>query len=161
MKRNLLALLSLVAVATLAGCALFYPHANDGVTPADSMSPTPTDSASASPSPTVSESPTPTKQVAKPRLMYFEIDAAAQVLLLIGEVSNVTENGGYCTLTFYSGNTPLAQEKVQAEENVSTTQCYPARIPLSKLPKGTGQVVVSYESEGWAGSSDKTEVIIP
>jgi hypothetical protein len=52
-------------------------------------------------------------------------------------------------------------EKVSAEHNVTTTQCFPVLIPLSKVPKGIGQVVIGYESEKYQGESEKFEVIIP
>lgn len=159
MKRTLLIVTTLVAAATLTGCALFYPNLGSNETPSDPMDPSPTSSET---TPTPTDTPTPTvtpKELAKPRVVFYEI--AGNNLQVVGEVVNFAEDGGQCTVTFYSGNTPLAMATVSAEHNVSTTQCFPASIPLSKLPKGTGEVVVSYESEKYAGESPRFEVIIP
>jgi len=82
-------------------------------------------------------------------------------LQIIGEVVNFAEDGGECIITFYSGNTPIVMERVPAEHNVSTTQCYPLTTALSRLPKGMVDVVIGYESAKYAGESEKLQVIIP
>jgi hypothetical protein len=159
MKRTLLIATTLVAVATLTGCALFYPNLGSNETPSDPMNPSPTAS---EPTPTPTESETPTaapKELAKPRLLFYEI--AGSDLRVIGEVVNFAEDGGECIITIYSGNTPIILERVPAEHNVSTTQCFPLTTALSRLPKGIVEVVIGYESEKYAGESEKTEVIIP
>jgi hypothetical protein len=159
MKRTLLIATILVAVATLTGCALFYPNLGSNETPSDPMNPSPT-SSEASPTPTESESPTTApKELAKPRLLFYEI--AGSNLQVIGEVINFAEDGGECIITFYSGNTPIIMERVPAEHNVSTTQCFPLTTALSRLPKGMVDVVIGYESAKYAGESEKFEVIIP
>jgi hypothetical protein len=159
MKRILLIATTLVAVATLAGCALFYPNLGSNETPSDPMNPTPT-SSEASPTPTESESPTTApKELAKPRMLFYEI--AGSNLQVIGEVINFAEDGGECIITFYSGNTPIIMERVPAEHNVTTTQCFPLSTALSRLPKGIVEVVIGYESAKYAGESEKFEVIIP
>lgn len=159
MKRTLLIATTLVAVATLAGCALFYPNLGTNETPSDPMNPSPSAS-EASPTPTESESPTAApKELAKPRLLFYEI--AGTDLRVIGEVINFAEDGGECIVTFYSGNTPIVMERVPAEHNVSTTQCFPLTTALSRLPKGIVEVVIGYESAKYAGESEKFEVIIP
>jgi hypothetical protein len=159
MKRTLLIATTLVAVATLTGCALFYPNLGSNETPSDPMNPSPSAS-EASPTPTESESPTTApKELAKPRLLFYEI--AGSNLQVIGEVINFAEDGGECIITFYSGNTPIIMERVPAEHNVSTTQCFPLTTALSRLPKGMVDVVIGYESAKYAGESEKFEVIIP
>jgi hypothetical protein len=159
MKRTLLIVTTLVAIATLAGCALFYPNLGSNETPSDPMDPSPT-SSEATPTPTESESPTTApKELAKPRLLFYEI--AGSNLQVIGEVINFAEDGGECIITFYSGNTPIIMERVPAEHNVSTTQCFPLTTALSRLPKGIVEVVIGYESAKYAGESEKFEVIIP
>jgi hypothetical protein len=80
---------------------------------------------------------------------------------VVGEVLNFAENGGECIVTFYSENTPVVLERVPAEANVSTTQCFPLTISLSRLPKGKIDLVVSYESDRYEGQSEVTEVVIP
>jgi hypothetical protein len=159
MKRILLIVTTLVAVATVAGCALFYPNIGSTETPSDPMNPSPTTS---EPSATPTESETPTaapKELAKPRLLFYEI--AGTDLRVIGEVINFAEDGGECIVTFYSGDTPIVMKRVPAEHNVSTTQCFPLTTALSRLPKGVIEVVIGYESAKYAGESEKFEVIIP
>jgi hypothetical protein len=159
MKRTLLIVTTMVATATLTGCALFYPNLGTNETPSDPMNPSPTAS-EASPTPTESQSPTAApKELAKPRLLFHEI--AGSDLRVIGEVINFAEDGGECIITIYSGNTPIIMERVPAEHNVSTTQCFPLTTALSRLPKGIVEVVIGYESEKYAGESEKFEVIIP
>lgn len=158
MKRTLLITTTLVAVAALAGCALFYPNLGSNETPSDPMDPSP--SASVTPTPTASETPTAArKELAKPRVLFYEI--VGTNLQIIGEVVNFAEDGGECIITFYSGNTPIVMERVPAEHNVSTTQCFPLTTALSRLPKGMIDVVIGYESEKYAGESEKLQVIIP
>jgi hypothetical protein len=158
MKRTLLITTTLVAVATLAGCALFYPNLGRNETPSDPMDPSPT--ASVTPTPTASETPTATpKELAKPRVLFYEI--VGTNLQIIGEVVNFAEDGGECIITFYSGNTPIVMERVPAEHNVSTTQCFPLTTALSRLPKGIIDVVIGYESEKYEGESERLQVIIP
>jgi len=158
MKRTLLITTTLVAVATLAGCALFYPNLGSNETPSDPMDPSPT--ASVTPTPIASETPTAApKELAKPRVLFYEI--VGTNLQIIGEVVNFAEDGGECIITFYSGNTPIVMERVPAEHNVSTTQCFPLTTALSRLPKGMVDVVVGYESAKYAGESEKFQVIIP
>jgi hypothetical protein len=159
MKRTLLITTTMVAVATLTGCSLFYPNLGSNETPSDPMNPSPTAS-ELSPTPTESETPTAApKELAKPRLLFYEI--AGTDLRVIGEVINFAEDGGECIVTFYSGDTPIVMERVPAEHNVSTTQCFPLTTALSRLPKGIIQVVIGYESAKYAGESEKFEVIIP
>ncbi len=160
MKRTPLIFLTVVAVATLAGCALFYPNLGNNESPSDPLNPT---SSAVEPSqePTASDSPSPasTKAVAKPRILFYEISGSD--LQIVGEVINFAEENGECIITFYSGNSPIIMERVPAEPNVTTTQCFPLTVGLSRLPKGIVEVVVGYESERYEGQSEKTEVIIP
>ena len=159
MKRTLLIFTTLVASATLAGCALFYPNLGSNENPGDPMDPNPSASV-VSPTPTVSETPTVApKELAKPRVLYYEI--VGSDLQVIGEVINFAEDGGECIITIYSGNTPIVMERVPAEHNVSTTQCFPLTTALSRLPKGMVDVVIGYESDKYAGESEKFQVIIP
>jgi len=159
MKRTLLIATILVAVATLAGCALFYPNLGSNESPSDPMDPSPSASET-TPTPTEAETPTAApKELAKPRLVFYEI--AGSDIRVIGEVVIFAEDGGECIITFYSGNTPIVMERVPAEHNVSTTQCFPLTTALSRLPKGIVEVVIGYESAKYAGESEKSEVIIP
>jgi hypothetical protein len=159
MKRALLIFTTLVAVATMAGCALFYPNIGSNETPSDPLNPTPTASETTE-APVATETPAPVvKELAKPRIVFYDI--VGTDIQVVGEVLNFAENGGECIVTFYSENTPVVLERVPAEANVSTTQCFPLTISLSRLPKGKIDLVVSYESERYEGQSEVTEVVIP
>jgi hypothetical protein len=158
MKRNLLVFTTLVAVATLTGCALFYPNAGSTETPSDPMNPTP--SASETTEPTETETPEPVaKELAKPRIVFYDI--VGEDIQVVGEVVNFAEDGGECIITFYSDNAPVVVERVPAEHNVSTTQCFPLTVSLSRLPKGPIDIVVGYESAKYEGQSEVAEVVIP
>ncbi len=159
MKRALLIFTTLVAVATMAGCALFYPNIGSNESPSDPLNPTPTASETTE-APVATETPAPVvKELAKPRIVFYDIQGTD--IQVVGEVLNFAENGGECIVTFYSENTPIVMERVPAEANVSTTQCFPLTISLSRLPKGKIDLVVSYESERYEGQSEVTEVVIP
>jgi hypothetical protein len=159
MKRTLLIFTTLVAVATMAGCALFYPNIGSNETPSDPQNPTPTASETTE-TPAASESPAPVvKELAKPRLVFYDI--VGTNIQIVGEVMNFAENGGECIVTFYSKDTAVVMERVPAEANVSTTQCFPLTVGLSRLPKGAVDVVISYESARYEGQSEITEVMIP
>ena len=159
MKRALLIFTTLVAVATMAGCALFYPNIGSNETPSDPLNPTPTASETTE-APVATETPAPVvKELAKPRIVFYDI--VGTDIQVVGEVLNFAENGGECIVTFYAENTPVVLERVPAEANVSTTQCFPLTISLSRLPKGKIDLVVSYESDRYEGQSEVTEVVIP
>jgi hypothetical protein len=160
MKRTLLILTTLVAVATMAGCALFYPNIGSNESPSDPLNPSP-DTATTEPSPSASASASESsaKERAEPRLLFYQI--VGTDLQVIGEVVNFAEDGGECIVTVYSGNTPIVQERVSAEHNVTTTQCFPLSIPVSKLPKGTLELTIGYESAAYEGTSKRFEVINP
>jgi hypothetical protein len=159
MKRTLLISTALVAVATMAGCALFYPNIGSNETPSDPLNPTPTTSET-SEAPVETQTPAPVvKELAKPRIVFADI--VGNDLQVVGEVVNFAEDGGECIITFYSENAPIVMERVPAEHNVSTTQCFPLTVSLSRLPKGKIDLIVSYESARYEGQSEVTEVIIP
>lgn len=148
-------------VASLSGCTALYPHwgatdfPTDGPTSTGTAVPTPTQSASATPTPSV----TPV-QAAKVQLMNVNLDATAGVVDVVAQVTNVSEDGGTCTLTLASGSTSK-QQTVKAESNVDTTQCFPMEVSLSGLASGTGTVTVTYKSSGYVGSSLSQAVTIP
>ena len=148
-------------VASLSGCTALYPHwgatdfPTDGPTSTGTAVPTPTQSASATPTPSV----TPV-QAAKVQLMNVNLDATAGVVDVVAQVTNVSEDGGTCTLTVASGSTSK-QQTVKAESNVDTTQCFPMEVSLSGLASGTGTVTVTYKSSGYVGSSLSQAVTIP
>jgi hypothetical protein len=122
------------------------------------MNPTP--SASETTEPTETETPEPVaKELAKPRIVFYDI--VGEDIQVVGEVVNFAEDGGECIITFYSDNAPVVVERVPAEHNVSTTQCFPLTVSLSRLPKGPIDIVVGYESAKYEGQSEVAEVVIP
>lgn len=159
MSRTLLFVTTLVAVATLTGCALFYPNIGSNETPSDPQNLTPSASETTE-APEESQSPAPlAKELAQPRIVFFDI--VGTNIEVVGEIINFAETGGECVITFYSDNVPIVMERVPAEPNISTTQCFPLTVGLTRLPKGAVDIVVSYESERYEGQSEATEVIIP
>ncbi|MEY2945297.1 MAG: hypothetical protein RL243_39 [Actinomycetota bacterium] len=153
-----------VAAATLlslslSGCSVLYPHWGATDFPTDSpagtasSTPTPTSSASASPS-------TVPVQAAKVQLMQVNVDATAGVVDVVAQITNVSEDGGSCTLSVVSGSTSK-QQTVRAESNVDTTQCFPMEVSLTGLSSGTGTVTVTYKSAGYVGSSLSQAITIP
>lgn len=153
-----------VAAATLlslslSGCSVLYPHWGATDFPTDSpagtasSTPTPTSSAGASPS-------TVPVQAAKVQLMQVNVDATAGVVDVVAQITNVSEDGGSCTLSVVSGSTSK-QQTVRAESNVDTTQCFPMEVSLTGLSSGTGTVTVTYKSAGYVGSSLSQAITIP
>ena len=144
---------------SLSGCSMLYPHwgatdfPTDGPTSTNTSAPTPTNSAS----PTQSSVPV---QAAKVQLMQVQVDATAGVIDVIAQITNVSEDGGSCTITVVSGSTNK-QQTVRAESNVDTTQCFPMELGLNGLTSGTGTVTVTYKSAGYVGSSLSQAITIP
>ena len=146
----------------LSGCSILYPNWNTTAKPGDtassssSTSNSPTASASATPSPTA----TAAKGKALVTFLDSGVDTAAGNVYGVGDVTNVVEDGGTCTLTFIgAGKTKTVTGK--AEANVSDTQCHPLQIPLAGLPKGAGLITISYDSPTRSGTSAAVAVTIP
>lgn len=154
-------LASIALVGSLSGCSALYPHW--GATDFPTDGPTSTSSTSASPSASTSSSPTPSAvpvQAAKVMLMNVNVDATNGVVDVVAQVTNVSEDGGSCTLNVVSGSSSK-QQIVRAESNVDTTQCFPMEVPLAGLASGTATVTVSYKSAGYVGSSLSQAITIP
>jgi hypothetical protein len=170
MKRAFIVALGLATALVLTGCTLFYPNSanpedaaeptsSSSEAPAESTSPEMSSATSPSPSPSPSPSVSPTMAPALFQILYT--DTSGGVLNVVAEVTNFVEDGGSCTLSYYSGATATAIGTVKAERNVTSTQCAPFNINFSAVPKGTLQLTVKYESENHLGESEKFEVKIP
>ena len=159
MKKTSTAASAVLVAITLSGCALLYPNWGTDQNPSTSMSPSAT-STSPSASPSESASETPIQTLAEVSLIDMGVDSGAGSLYVVAEVLNATENGGKCTITFKSGSATKSVS-VKAEANASTTQCFPAYLPIGGLPKGKGVVTITYESEKFYGTSDSYGVTIP
>jgi hypothetical protein len=158
-KKVFSASLAITVSVLLSGCAVLYPNWGTDQNPSTSMSPSPTiDSASPSPSDAPSQAPQKTK--ADINLIETMVDSSAGTILVVAEVLNAVENGGKCVITFTSGSATKSVS-VKAEANASSTQCFPAYLPISGLPKGKGNVTVTYESDKFLGTSESFAVTIP
>lgn len=157
MKKTLAVSIAALSIMSLSGCALLYPNWGTDQNPSTSQSPSPS---SVSPSPSPSSSATPTVGAAQFNIIELDFDASANAIFVVAEVLNAVENGGKCTVTFTSGSVSKSVS-VKAEANASSTQCFPAYIPASGLPKGKGSVTVSYLSSTLAGTSQAFGVVIP
>lgn len=151
-----------VSIALLvSGCSLVYPNWGTDQNPSTSMSPSELPvTQSPSPQTSSSESSSPTREAAKIGLIDLSVDSAAATISVVAEITNATEDGGKCTITFRSGAASKTVA-VRAEANAVTTQCFPALLPTSGLPKGKGTVTITYESEKFFGVSQPFEVTIP
>jgi hypothetical protein len=158
-KRVFSASVAITVSVLLSGCAVLYPNWGTDQNPSTSMSPSPTiDSASPSPSDAPSQAPQKTK--ADINLIETMVDSSAGTILVVAEVLNAVENGGKCVITFTSGSATKSVS-VKAEANASSTQCFPGYLPISGLPKGKGNVTVTYESDKFLGTSESFAVTIP
>lgn len=152
-----------ISAAALAGCSILYPNWNTTAKPGDSSTPaTPgsTSTASASTEPTPTSTPTAARSKAQISWVDSGVDTAGGVIYGVGEITNVVEDGGTCTLTFIgAGKTKAISGK--AESNATDTQCHPLELPLTGLPKGAGLITLSYDSPTHIGTSTTVAVNIP
>jgi hypothetical protein len=162
MKKAFIVALSLATALVLTGCTLFYPNSGspeDLIEPSSEISEAPAEETTPEASPSPSPSVSPTMAPALLQILYS--DASGGVLNVVAEVTNFAEDGGSCTLSYYKGTTATALGTVQAERNVTSTQCFPFNIDLASVPKGDLELTVSYSSENHIGESEKFEVTIP
>ena len=159
MKNLKIVLASAFLVLTLSSCSLLYPNLGK---PTTSPKPTDTKTQSPTPDPTDSKTPTPdpSKGSASVDIMDAYVDGPNGILQVIAQVTNFSEDGGNCTLTFNGGG-KTATITVLAESNAANTQCRSMELALGTLPKGTGIVTVTYDSEKKHGISSATSVVIP
>ena len=152
---------AVLLAATLSGCSYFYPNWGATGAPTTSASPTvsPTDSSQPTTSPSASSSPTtPPKKTAAVNIINLSNDGVS--ITAIAEITNISEDGGQCTLTVSGGGVTRAIV-AKAEANVSTTQCYPLSIPKAFFSTSNLTAVVSYESDGYQGASQANSVPAP
>lgn len=161
--RTGIALVLTVASLGLTGCSLLYPNWGQTGLPTDSAIPTvlPSDNPSSSQSEQPSASPTTVaKQPASVQITMSNVDATSGTIGVVAQVTNVAEDGGFCTFKLTSGSSSKTLV-VKAESNVSTTQCYPMEVTLTGFPKGNATLTVSYDSVGFSGVSPAQVVNIP
>lgn len=146
-------------VASVSGCSVLYPNWGK---PPDKPTPTATDTQSPTPTPTdtPTDTPDPTKGPATVEIMDAYVDDQNGILQVVAQITNFSEDGGSCTLTFTGGDKSTSVT-VGAESNAANTQCRMMEIPLGSLAKGVGSVKVKYDSTAHTGLSSETSVTIP
>ena len=152
MKHKLLtAGIALAATVAFSACSMFYPNQTPTETP--------------TPTQTATETPTPTPTI-DPNLKPVEIniiDASAfkenGTVDVIAEALGIMEDDGKCTLVVSQGS---ASETVtvNAESNVTSTQCFPMSIPLTGFKSGNLSYTVTYVSDASAGVSSTGTISI-
>lgn len=75
-----------------------------------------------------------------------------------GFVSGVIESSGTCTLTLRDATGKQVTGTHPGEANATNTTCGETTIPLSSLHAGTWKAVLSYSSQGYAGTSDPVSI---
>ena len=145
MKRKIItAGLVLAVTATLTGCSIFYP--NTVPTP----SPTPTQTETPTPTPTPTPTVDPNLKAVKINILDSSAFRDNGTVDVIAEVLGILEDNGRCTLVVSQGS--VSQEvTVNAESNVTSTQCFPMSVPLSAFKGGDLNFTVSYVSEKSSG----------
>lgn len=153
--RFLLVPVALASVATLGGCAFLTPNWN-ALRPTNK--PTPSVSASETPSPTPTQT-TPVK-LESVDITILNSDANAGGIDVIAQASNISEDGGSCTLTVSQAATKKTVT-VRAESNVTDTQCFPLHLALTGFSSGPATFTVTYKSGAYQGTSVVSSVTIP
>jgi hypothetical protein len=92
-------------------------------------------------------------------ITWSEWDSAAESVA-VGGYAAVVESRGTCTLTLTKGSS-RASTSVPAEADVSSMSCGAVTVPGSDLSPGTWEAVLTYESDGAAGTSEPVEVEVP
>jgi hypothetical protein len=147
-----------ILTLTVSGCSILYPNWGK---PTDAPNPTKTHTPPPLPTDTTTPTPDPTeKGAASVEIMDAYVDSPNGIILVVGQVTNFSEDGGTCTATFNGGGKTVTVSAT-AESNASNTQCRPLEINLSGLPKGAGVITVTYDSTKNHGVSKATAVTIP
>jgi len=147
-----------ILTLTVSGCSILYPNWGK---PTDAPKPTETHTPPPLPTDTTTPTPDPTeKGAASVEIMDAYVDSPNGIILVVGQVTNFSEDGGTCTATFNGGGKTVTVSAT-AESNASNTQCRPLEINLSGLPKGAGVITVTYDSTKNHGVSKATAVTIP
>jgi len=154
-KRYLLVPATLVAVLGLGGCAFLTPNWG-ALKP--TTSPAPSDSATPSAKP--SATPTAHPSLASVSVSVLNASADANGIDVVAQASNISEDGGKCTLTV-SQAAVKKTVTASAESNVTDTQCYPLHLPLTGFSSGPATFTVTYTSGSYEGTSAVSSVTIP
>lgn len=144
----LIATIGLFATLTFSGCSIFYPNPNT----------TPT--ATKTPTETPTETPTVDPELKKVDINIIDASAFKDngTIDIIAEASGILEDDGNCTLKLVQGK--ISQTvTVEAESNVSSTQCFPMSVSISEFKIGDVAYTVSYKSPKHSGTISGTVTV--
>ena len=91
-------------------------------------------------------------KVAKPIITFVD-DHEADAIVVGGEVSNINETGGKCTIVFSKGSN-VVSVSTSTLPNASYISCEAGRIEKSKLSAGEWKVKIQYKSNYAEGESE-------
>ena len=91
-------------------------------------------------------------KVAKPIITFVD-DHEADAIVVGGEVSNINETGGKCTIVFSKGSS-VVSVSTGTLPNASYISCEAGRIEKSKLSAGEWKVKIQYKSNYAEGESE-------
>lgn len=150
MKHKLLtAVMALTVTFSIAGCSMFYP--NPEPTPTQTETPKPTDK------------PTPTVDPNLNKIQLNVLNSSAfrdnGTIEVIVEALEILEEDGKCTLKVTQG--ALSQSvTVNAEPNVTSTQCFPMEVPIGDFKDGKVAFTVHYVSSKSSGLLESQSLVI-
>ena len=139
---------------TLAGCSFLTPNWS-------ALHPTSKPTASES-TPRATPTPTPTQpaNLAQVDVMVLSATADSTGIDIIAQASNISEDGGTCTLVVSQAATKKTI-LAKGEANVTDTQCFPFHLPLTGFSSGVATFTVGYKSQTSTGISSVGQVVIP
>ena len=91
-------------------------------------------------------------KIAKPTITFVDPNEA-DAIVVGGEVSNINETGGTCTIIFSKGGTEVSVT-TNTLPNASYISCEAGRIEKSKLSSGEWKITIKYKSNYAEGESE-------
>jgi hypothetical protein len=143
--------MALTVTFSASGCSMFYP------------TPEPTPTQTETPTPTPTDKPTPTVDPNLNKVQLNVLNSSAfrdnGTIEVIVEALEILEEDGKCTLKVTQGD--LSQSvTVNAEPNVTSTQCFPMEIPIGDFKDGKVTFTVHYISSKSAGLLNSQTLVI-
>ena len=143
--------LAMASVLMVSSCTVSAP---DGVS---SDRPTPHSSSNTGNTPEAKPSSGPSAAVT-----IAGVDVDGRNVTVAGLVSGVSESGGSCEFAVSSTSTGVVVQVINTGlENVQTTSCGSAQIPIEKFTRGSWRTVLTYTSPTTHVSSPAITVEIP
>ena len=144
-KRVFLSAAIMFVATYLSACSLFYPSEIPTKTPA------PTKTSTATPTPTPTKTANPNLKKVSLHIIDSSGFKANGYVEVIAEAKGILEDDGQCILTVTQG---LVSESFtgKTDQNVTSTQCFPLQVPISKFKTGKASFEVQYVSSKYSGS---------